>query len=147
MVSTIIENAQVAQQTEQNASEIVVLHHVVAETIVPLIKALYPTLQVASTTSNRSAGPVAAAPTGGAPGAPGAGPVVDRWSAQSYGAIGLVGPKELVQQAIQTIAKLDVSTRNGGDNVVSKVYELKYMNGPSVESFLRKAAPEIDVFV
>ncbi len=119
--------------------EIVMMHQMPAEEAVPLIKGFYPTLTVTSTESSKSAGPTVTQLNGATP---------NRWLPIPHGAIGLIGPADIVEEAKRTLEQLDSpSEQTARDNVVYDVYNLKYANGPSVEAFLKKVAPEIDVFV
>ena len=133
-----ITRAQIFQKTA--VTELVVMHQMNAEEAVPLIKGLYPTLEVTSTNSSKTA-PLAA-PTGTT------GDSGVARSVQSFGAIGLRGPEAIVKSAKATIEKLETPSAVSGPNkIVISVYNLKYANGPSLATFLRKAAPELDVFV
>ncbi|HWD38202.1 MAG TPA: secretin N-terminal domain-containing protein [Fimbriimonas sp.] len=59
------------------------------------------------------------------------------------GAVGLSGPELDVAQAKQAIAKLDQPS-DGSEDVIFKLYELKYASGPEVVEFIKKAIPSVE---
>jgi general secretion pathway protein D len=138
--SAMIKEIVRAQQAQKSAvADFVVMHSMNAEEAVPLIKGLYPGLDVTSTLGSKSAAPIAAAGPGET--AP------TRQLQQSYGAIGLRGPEALVKSARATIEKLDSPAPTQGPNkIVIKVYNLKYANGPSMTNFLRRATPNLEIY-
>ncbi len=75
---------------------LVMMRQISAEEVVPLIKGLYPGLQVTSTIGK-----------GGQPAAPNPNGDQVSLTPQSFGAIGLVGPEPIVDAAKQTLAQLD----------------------------------------
>lgn len=123
-----------SQQSQKPAyTELVVMHMMSAEDAVPLLKGLYPTLEVTSTTGSKTV----AAPGGDS-----------HPLQQNFGAIGLRGPEAMVKSARVTLEKLDSPAKADGPNqIVVRVYQLKYSNGPSLYNFLKKATPELEVFV
>ncbi len=122
----------------KNVREIIIMHQMAAEEAVPLIKGFFPTLVVTNTESSK-------APAAQNNGSQGATP--NRWAPEGHGAIGLVGPEDVVNEAKKVLEQLDTPPEGAaGTNVFYSAYTLKYLSAPSAVEFLKKVAPEIDVF-
>lgn len=101
----------------QPVTDCVVLQQMSATEMQPLLEGLYPDVKFSATKSDKEAG-----------------------------ALGLSGPKQMVEAAKDTIMKLDTGRSTGQNAIVYKVYELKYTSGPSVSEFLKVAMPDVEVF-
>lgn len=122
----------------KNMRALVVMHQMTAEEAAPLIKGFYPGLTVTNTESSKGLAPGQNTATGA---------VINRWAPESHGAIGLIGPEELVTEAKKTLEMLDTPAEGSQrDAVTYSVYNLRYLNAPSAVEFLKKSAPEIDAF-
>ena len=122
----------------KNMRALVVMHQMTAEEAAPLIKGFYPGLTVTNTESAKGLAPGQNTAAGG---------TSNRWAPESHGAIGLIGPEELVNEAKKTLELLDTPPEGSQrDAVTYTVYNLKYLNAPSAVDFLKKSAPEIDAF-
>ncbi|MBS1702585.1 MAG: type II secretion system protein GspD [Armatimonadetes bacterium] len=101
----------------QEVTDVVLLDNMSATEMQPLLEGLYPDVKFSATKSDKEAG-----------------------------ALGLSGPKGMVDMAKQTITKLDAGRSAGPNAVVYRVYELKYTSGPSISEFLKAAMPDVEVF-
>lgn len=140
--SRLVEELAQAQPAQRNTIRTVVsMHHVYADDVAGVIKALYPDVQVTASTSTHATAAPIAAPVAGQPA-----PV--NFTPQSYGFIALVGPENMVADAEQELQKLDSPyVALGPNKIVFNVYNVKYNNAPSLVKFLKQTMPELDAFV
>jgi general secretion pathway protein D len=125
------------QKSERTTNELVVMQKVTAEEVAPLIKTLFPGLEVTPTLiSNKLPQSTRAADE------------ISHVTQQLFGAIALRGPEQLVKAAKAALEKLDSPVYTEGPNkILVKTYLLQFSNGPSITSLLRKTFPDMDVFV
>ncbi|HEY0866626.1 MAG TPA: hypothetical protein VGE01_04585 [Fimbriimonas sp.] len=66
----------------------------------------------------------------------------------SGGFVGLAGPAGEVASAKKLVQGVDVQSSSESPNpIVTQVYQLRYTSGPQAEEFIKKVAPEVEVFV
>lgn len=102
---------------KQIVTDVVLLDNMSGAEMQPLLEGLYPEVKFSGTKSDKEAG-----------------------------ALGLTGPKRMVDLAKLTINKLDSGRSTGSNAVVYRVYDLKYSSGPSISEFLKTATPDVEVF-
>lgn len=125
------------QKSERISNELVVMQKVNAEDVAPLIKTLFPGLEVTPTLTSNKVPQVARAAD-----------EISHVTQQLFGAIALRGPEQLVKAAKAALEKLDTPVYTEGPNkILVRTYVLQYVNGPSITSLLRKTFPDMDVFV
>lgn len=63
------------------------------------------------------------------------------------GALGLYGPKAVLEAVQTTIDKVDVLPTSKTDGQVYKVYHIRYSSAPLLRDFLKAAAPDVECIV
>ena len=119
---------------EKTLTELYMMQRMNAEDVIPLLKPLFPGIEITATTTSKNLGVV-----------PKGDDSTPRLIQQQFGAVGLRGPEQIVTAAKSMLEKLDMPVRTEG--ILVKVYNLQYVNGPSVTTVLKKTYPELDVFV
>ena len=125
------------QKSERISNELVVMQKVNAEDVAPLIKTLFPGIEVTPSLTSKQL-PQTSRPAD----------EISHVTQQQFGAIALRGPEQLVKLAKTALEKLDTPVYTEGPNkIIVQPYTLQFANGPSIASLLRKTYPDMDVFV